>query len=188
MKNPKDPPRIREAVGVYFDGQHLDHAIQELVGAGFDHSEIGILAGEYTVQQSLGDVYERANEFAASPKAPCTAFVANRRDDDTVHAWLGSLVFYGATTAAGAAVASAAVLGGAVAAAASGAAAIGAAGALMGLIIHKSDAQYLEEQIDDGHLLLFVRAHDAEHEAKALQILAKNCAYEPKVYDVAPCR
>jgi len=179
---------VREAVGIYFDAQHLEKAIGKLVDAGFERSEIGLLAGEYTVQTALGDVYTRTNEFSSSQNAPCTAFVTNRRDDDTVHAWLGSLMFYGATTAAGAAVASAAVLGGAVLAATSGAAAIGAAGALMGLIIHKSDAQYLEEQVDEGHLLLFVRTRDAEHEKKAMQILAENSAYEPKVYEVATCR
>ena len=84
--------------------------------------------------------------------------------------------------------ASAAILGGAVVAAASGVAAIALAGAVMGLIIHQSDADFLDEQVDEGHILLFVRTRDAERAAKAIDILKRNCAFEPKVYSVPACR
>jgi hypothetical protein len=179
---------VRETVGIFFDVDHLKAAIDELVDEGFSRSEIGLLAGEHTVQRALGDFYVRTNEFASSAKAPCTAFVGNESVDDTLHALLGGLFFYGVTTAAGAAVASAAVLGGAALAAVSGVAAVGAAGAAMGLIIHKSDANYLEEQVDEGHLLLFVRTNDVEREQEAIAILSRHGAYDAKVYSVAACR
>lgn len=186
MARRSDEPTVQEAVGVFFDVDHLKAAIEELVESGFDRSEIGLLAGEHTVRRALGNFYTATNEFAANPKAPCTAFVADRADDDTFHALLGGLFFYGATAAAGAVVASAAILGGAVIAAASGVAAIGVAGTVMGLIIHKSDSDFLDEQIDEGHLLLFVRTNDAGRGASAVKILAEHGAYEPKVYTV-PC-
>ena len=49
---------------------------------------------------------------------------------------------------------------------------------MLALIIHESDADYLEEQVDEGHLLLFVRTRDAEREAKAVEILSKHCAFD----------
>lgn len=52
-----DPPPIREAVGIFFDTKNLREAIDELVSSGFDRAELGLLAGEYTVKQSLGDLY-----------------------------------------------------------------------------------------------------------------------------------
>jgi hypothetical protein len=187
MSNEQATQEVRETVGIFFETDHLKAAIDELLAAGFSRSEIGLLAGEHTVRQALGDFYVHTNEFAASPKAPCTAFVADESVDDTLHALLGALFFYGVTTASGAAVASAAVLGGAALAAVSGVAAIGVAGAAMGLIIHKSDANYLEEQVDEGHLLLFVRTNDAEREQKAISILSRHGAYDAKGYSVAAC-
>jgi hypothetical protein len=179
---------VQEAVGVFFDVDHLKAAIDDLVKAGFDQSEIGLLASEYTVREALGDFYTATNEFATGPKAPCTAFVADRADDDTFHALLGGLFFYGTTTAAGALVASAAILGGAVIGAAAGVAAIGAAGAVMGLLIRKSDSDFLDEQVDEGHLLLFVRTSNAERGEAAVRILSEHSAYDPKVYTVAASR
>lgn len=101
-----------------------------------------------------------------------------------MHAWLGSLFFAGATTAAGAAVVSAAVLGGALLAAATGAAAIGGVGAAMALILRESDAEHLEQQVDEGHLLLFVRVRDAAAEQRAIDILSRHSAYDARVHSV----
>ena len=95
---------VREAVGVFFDAGKLQAAIDELLSAGFDHAQIGLLAGEHTVRQALGHLYTDANESAGSPEAPRVAFVRSGSIGDALHAWLGSLFFAGATTAAGMAV------------------------------------------------------------------------------------
>jgi hypothetical protein len=181
-------PQVQEAVGVFFEADHLKATIEDLIKAGFDRSEVGLLASEHTVRQDLGDFYTKTNEFADSPNAPCTAFVADRADDDTIHALVGGLFFYGATVAAGAVVASAAILGGAVVAAAAGVAAVGAAGSVMGLLIHQSDSDFLDEQVDEGHLLLFVRTTDAERGATAIRILSEHSAFAPKIYTVEASR
>lgn len=188
MTTKADEPQVQEAIGVFFDVDHLQAAIKDLVDSGFDRSEIGLLASEHAVREDLGDFYTATNEFADSPKAPCTAFVADRADDDTLHALLGGLFFYGTTVAAGAVVASAAILGGAVIAAAAGVAAVGAAGSVMGLLIHQSDAEFLDEQVDEGHLLLFARTNNAERGDAAVRILAEHSGFAPKVYTVAACR
>jgi hypothetical protein len=53
----------------------------------------------------------------------------------------------------------------------------------MSAIIHESDAEYLEEQVDEGHLLLFVRTQGADEEAKAVDILSRHGAFQAKVYE-----
>jgi outer membrane lipoprotein SlyB len=73
------------------------------------------------------------------------------------------------------------VLGGALLAAVTGAAAIGAVGAVLALIIHESDAEELEEQVEQGHLLLFVRTRDEALEERAVEILRKHTPIEVKV-------
>jgi hypothetical protein len=184
MKKDKGNSRkIREAVGVFEQESQLREAIEELKSRGFRPEEIGLLAGEYTVRQSLGDFYTQTNLLANSPDTPNSIFVAKESMGDTVHAYLGSLFFAGTTVAAGLAVASAAVLGGGLVAAVAGSAAIGGIGAALELIIHESDAEELEQQVDEGHLLLFVRARDATHEQLAVEILNRHSPIEVRVVD-----
>jgi hypothetical protein len=175
---------IREAVGVFFDATHLKEAIADLLASGFGRDTLGLLAGEYTVQQSLGDVYARTNEFHDSPNAPATAFVKKESMGDTMHALAGGLFFAGSTAAMGALVASAAVLGGTLLLAVTGAVAVGSAGALLGTLIHQSDAEYLEQQVDEGHLLLFVRVKEPAEERRALDILSKHAGYDARIHEV----
>jgi len=174
---------VREAVGIFFDSEHLHDAVDELVSSGFNFDDIGLLAGQYTVKQRLGEFYNEVNKSADTSEGPSTAFVAEKSMGDTVHAFLGTLFFVGTTAASGAVVASAAVLGGSLIPAVAGAAALGAIGGALSLIIHQSDAEHLEEQVDEGHLLLFVRTEDAAEETKAVDILSRHGAFEAKVYE-----
>ncbi|MEZ5489152.1 MAG: hypothetical protein R3F50_02390 [Gammaproteobacteria bacterium] len=184
MSEPSTIAPIREAVGIFFGSEKLEETIQDLQDAGFQHDEIGLLAGKFTVRQKLGHLYEEINEDSADPEAPDTAFVAKKSVGDTVHALVGTLYMTGAAVAGGAVVASAGILGGAVAAAAATTAVFSGIGALLAVIIHESDAEYLEEQVDEGHLLLFVRTRDEEKEKLALEILSRHAAYDPRVYTV----
>jgi hypothetical protein len=176
-------PTIREAVGAFVDVDKVHEAIDELLAAGFHHEELGLLAGEKTVRQSLGEFYEQTNEFSQSDEAPTTAFVARESIGDTVHALIGTLFFAGSTVAAGAAVVSAAVLGGGILAAITGTAAIGAVGTVLGMIIRQSDAEELEQQVEEGHLLLFVRTRDRDRELKAVETLQKHTPIEVRLVD-----
>lgn len=182
MKHEAKKGLVREAVGIFFDADSLHAAVDELVAAGLSYDRFGLLAGEYTVRQRLGDYYTRINESAESESGPRTAFVAEESMGDTVHAFLGSLFFVGTTLASGAVVASAAILGGGLLAALGGAAALGGVAAAMALTLREGDAEYLEQQVDEGHLLLFVRTDDAEYERQALDILSKHGAYDAKIY------
>ena len=176
-----DSALVREAVGAFVDADKVHEAIDELLRSGFHHEELGLLAGEFTVRQSLGEFYAQTNRFAESAEAPTTAFVAKESMGDTVHALIGTLFFAGSTVAAGAAVASAGILGGGLLAAVTGAAAIGGVGALLGLIIHESDAEALEQQVEEGHLLLFARVTDPVREELAVQILQRHTPIEVRV-------
>ena len=105
-----------------------------------------------------------------------------------MHALLGTLYMTGAAVAGGAVVGSAGILGGAVAAAAATTAVFAGIGALLAGIIHESDAEYLEEQVDEGHLVLFVRTKDAEQEQRALEILKQHAAFDPRIHTVKPAK
>jgi len=171
---------IREAVGIFSKTDDLQRAIDDLLAAGFERTEFGLLAGEFTVKQQLGDFYTSINEYSGTVSAPNTAFVHKESVGDTVHALLGSLYLIGGTTMVGGAVITAGVLGGAMLPAAAGIVAVGAVGAIIGMVIHQSDAEYLEEHVNAGNLVFFVRLKDAGQEALATAILAKHCNFDIK--------
>jgi hypothetical protein len=172
-------------VGIFMDAEHLDRAMRELLAAGFERDELGLLASEHAVQQKLGGVYTRIDEIKDAPHASETAFVKNKSVEDTMHGLTGGLYFVGGTAAMGAVVASSAVLGGPLAVAIAAAVAVGAVGALVGGIIRKSDADYLREQVDEGRLLLFVRGlGDTASAERAMEIMSRHAAADVKLCKV----
>ena len=91
-------------------------------------------------------------------------------------------MYVGATAAAGAIV----ITGGTLAAAIAAAAVAGGAGGLIGSILAKwvgdRQAQYLQEQLNHGGLLLWVRTWDAGDEKRAVEILAKHSGRDVHVH------
>jgi outer membrane lipoprotein SlyB len=75
-------------------------------------------------------------------------------------------------------------LGGALLAAIGGIVGVGVVGALAAMMIHQSDAEYLQQQVDEGHILLFVRMADSSREQQAMNILTRNSAVDVKMYEV----
>jgi hypothetical protein len=176
---------VREVAGIFFDGAHLKAAVLDLESAGFDHEQISLLASEFAVEKSLGDLYTRPTEHPDPDRAPATAFVLKNAMGDTFRSLGGGLFFAGSTAALGALVASTAIFGGALLPAVTGAVAVGTVGALTAsMIIHRNDAEYLEEQIEEGHLLLFVRASDHASETQAVKILTDHSGFDVKIYEV----
>jgi len=175
---------LQEAVGIFFGSEPLRAAVEDLLASGFDRSQIGLLAGEFTVKDKLGDIYAELNESADDPSAPRTKFILKEAGTDTVHSLFGGLFLAGIAAGGGAVVASAAVLGGALAPAVAGVAAVASIGAVFSRILHQSDAEHLEEEIEKGNLLLLVRALDAAQEKSAVDILRKHSGYDVHICTV----
>ncbi|MDQ2076014.1 hypothetical protein [Marinimicrobium sp. ABcell2] len=175
---------VREVIGIFFDQNHLKAAINDLHASGFNTGQIGLLASEYAVEESLGDLYTRINEPREEVAPPHMTFVRKTSVGDTFHALGGGLFFVGSTAALGAVVASAAVFGGALVAGVAAAVTVGTIGAVLGRIIHQSDAEYLEQQVDEGNLLLFIRADTREDEDRAIRILSKHSGFDARVHEV----
>ena len=188
MATSNSEPSIREAVGIFFNADHLKEAIKALLASGFTPVELGLLASEQVVERSLGDFYTRTNEDPDSPKAPAIAFVGRESSAETASTLGGSLFFVGTSGVMGAVVASSAVLGGALFAAIGGIVGVGIVGALVAKIIHQSDADYLQQQVDEGHILLFVRMADSAKEQQAIDVLTRHSGVDVKMYEVPAAR
>ena len=184
MATSENEAATREAVGIFRDAKHLKDAIKDLRTSGFEPEELALLASAQVVERSLGDLYARTNASADSPQAPAVAFIGRESDGETASALGGSLFFVGTSGVMGAVVASAAVLGGAVFAAIGGIVGLGVVGALVANIIHQSDAEHLQQQVDEGHILLFVRITDADREQQAMNVLIRHCGVDVKMYEI----
>lgn len=175
---------VHEVVATFFDAPKLEKAVSDLIEAGFPEAQISMVAGEHTVGNTLGAHYRKAEEEHQEPGAPKTAFVAKESVGDAVHGLFGGFFFTGASVAAGAVVATAGALGSPIIAGLAAAAAVGGVGAVALNQIGKSEAEYLQEEIDRGHLLLFVRILDRNQEATATEIVQRHSGFEPHVIKV----
>lgn len=173
---------IREAVGVFHDEKTLQDAADELMISGFDRSFLSILAGHRTIEKTLGHRYERVADLEDEPGLPRLAYIGPDSRTEAMGAISGGLAYVGAIAAAGSVVAS----GGAIASVILAAAAVGGAGGLIGAalarFIGRHHARYLEDHIDHGGILLWVRTMDEAHEKRAVEILTRHSADDVHVH------
>ena len=175
----RDKTAVTEAVAVFHDVSDLDAAVEELRAAGFDKDDISLLATEEAVNRKLGHRYERVEELEDDPAAPRVAYRTRASLGESEDRLIGSLTYLPAVVAAGTVVASAGV----VAAAVTGTA---IAGALIGTVLShwldQSHAEHLQEQLDRGGLLLWVRTPDPETQQRALAILTRHSAHDVHIH------
>jgi hypothetical protein len=173
---------IREAVGVFLDADTLQAAIDELLESGFDRAHLSLLASESTVESKLGHRYEKVADAEDDAFVPRTAYVSPEALGDAEGGLVGALLYVGGTAAAGAVVASGGTLAAVIAAAALAGGAGGLVGSLLARWLDRRHAHYLQEQLDRGGLLLWVRTVDAEHERRALEILGRHSGRDVHVH------
>jgi hypothetical protein len=176
--------KIREAVGVFHDEKTLQSAVDGLLIAGFDQSHLSLLAGERTVETKLGHRYEKVAELEDDPEVPTKAFDDIDSRTEGKAAIVGGLFYVGAVAAAGIIVAS----GGTAAAALIAAALAGGGGGLIGAglaqFIEHRHAHRLQEQLDHGGLLLWVRTLAVDDERRAIEVLRAHGADDVHVHDL----
>ena len=165
---------VCEVVGVFHATEDFEAAIDELLSSGFDRAQLSLLASERAIEDKLNYRYTRVAELADDPTVPRTAYVSTAAVGDAQGALIGGLTYVGATSAIGAVVMS----GGALAATLIAAIVAGGAGTLLGSILARLVGQHhaanLNEHIEKGGLLLWVRAWELAEEALAISILRKH--------------
>lgn len=173
---------VREAVGIFDRADDMQAAIDELLTSGFHRAELSLLASEQAVDQKLEQQYKKVAALADDPTVLRTAYVSPEAIGGAQGGLIGGLMYVGAAVAGGAIV----VSGGTLLAALSAAAMTGGLGGFAGAILAKwvgdHQAQYLQDQIDRGGLLLWVRTQDVDDEKRAVEILRKHSGTEVHVH------
>lgn len=177
-------PVIREAVAAFTTAANMEAAIDELLSSGFARAEISLLAASDTVRQKLGHAFVSTRDLEDDADVPTTAYVARESIGDAEGALIGGLMYVGAFLAFAPIVASGGAIGAAIIAAALGGGGGAAIGAVLGALIGKKHANYLEEQLERGGILLWVRTRDTAHEARATEILLRHSGQDVHVHGV----
>jgi hypothetical protein len=182
MMSAQDNGDVREAVGVFDTADALQDAIDELQSSGFDLADLSLMTSEQAVEEKLGHRYQKVTELEDDSQVPRTSYIAPESIGEAQGALVGGLFYVGAIGAAGLIFASGGTMAAAIAAAAAAGGAGGLLGALLGKLIGDHHAQLLQEQLDRGGLLLWVRTWDADHEASAVDILKKHSGRDVHVH------
>ncbi len=175
---------VHEAVGVFKDAKSLQAALDDLQSHGFMRQELSVLSNEQTVYEKLGHLYKRVQDVEDDPRVPRTIFIPNETMGEAIGTAIGLPLYVAATTAAGVVIAS----GGTLLTAISGALAAGVGGASIGSIfaafIAKHHAEYIENQIEHGGLLLWVHLRSSHMEESAQDILRKHSAHDVHIHEI----
>lgn len=167
----KDPSSVREAVAVFTTTESLQGAIDDLQNSGFDRAALSLLAGEKTIDEKLGHTYRKVAKLEDDPAVPRTYYVSPESIGGAEGALVGSLLYVGALAAAGAVVASGGTLAATIAATAISGGVGGLIGSVLAKLVGNHHAMYLQDQLDHGGLLLWVRVWNPEEETRAIEIL-----------------
>ena len=177
--------QIREAVGMFESAESLQSAVDELESSGFNRAELSLLASEDAINEKLGHAYRKNTELEDDPDAPRVAYISTETTGDAEGALIGGPLYVAAMTAAGIMIAS----GGPIAATIAATIAAGGGGAAIGSVLaamlDKHHADYLQQHINHGGLLLWVRTRDADHEKRAQHILSKHSAHDVHIHGIS---
>lgn len=176
--------RLHEVVGVFFEADSLEKAIEQLREAGFNNDRLGLLAHSDAVSGKLDHLYEKVGDTPGTSAEH--RFVEKRSSKSSANAFLGGLGTIASAAASGAIVASAAIVGGPVGAAIAGVLVVGGIGAVASTVISETDSQHLQTYLEEGHLLLFVRTIGTEEEAKAKEVMSRFSGVDTMVLEFDP--
>jgi len=173
---------IPEAVGVFDDVDALYAAIDELQSSGFDRALLSMVADEEVVREKLGSSFWRVDQLEDDPDIPRKPYFAEESYGAVEGMLVGLPLYVGAVATAGVLITPAGSLLTAVAASAL----VGGAGAAIGSFlawrVGDRHAEYLQNQIRHGGLVLWVRTFDQERERRAVEILRRHSGRDVHVH------
>ncbi|MEX2615496.1 MAG: hypothetical protein WD767_05325 [Alphaproteobacteria bacterium] len=172
----------RELVGLFHEAEDLEQAISKLTSSGWDHAELSLLAqgGLLSPDHVVEDTHDIAENSGVERQSPVSETDVRQ----------GRTLMTGMAGVAAAFLASGATImtgGGALAAIVGAAAAGGGAAAVteaLGWRVGSGRAAFLQEQIEQGGILLWVKIRAPEEEQLAANILADCGGTEIHVHEM----
>jgi len=176
---------VREAVGVFDDAKSLQSVFDELLVSGqFRRDDISLLATDKAIEEKLGYKPKTSEEAAEDPAAPRTIPIMPEEVGNAKGMMIGGFLYLGAIGAAGAVVGTGGTLAALIGAAAAGGGVGATVGGGLSRWLDRKHAERLQDQIERGALVLWVRTADESQEQAALDILKKHGAEDAHIHEL----
>ena len=176
--------KVKEAVGIFRDAATLEKAVDELEVSGFDRAAMSVLGTDPQAKEQVERFYRSVRDIEDSTRAPHSSFVSSDSLTEGEAAAFGLPIYVGGIAGAAAVAATGGALALAIAAAFVGGAAGAGLGAIFTAAIARHRAVDVQEQVDKGGLVLWVRVPDAEAEKRAVAVLNKVGAGDVHVHAI----
>jgi hypothetical protein len=177
--------RVREVAGIFYSRARVNEAVDELLRAGFDRADIDIIGNLEDVRAKLGNVYVAAQELPDVPDVPRRPFFAREDISLAVAVIAGSVGAACAMGAAFAIVASGVESTYAGAIAATVGALVGTFGSLLvAQFIKGKHRPDIDPMLEAHGIVLWVRVHTPEQEAKAQRILVQHGGDAVRIHEI----
>ena len=175
---------IREAAGIFRSREALEVTIDELLVSGFERSDVDIMGDIDAVRSMLGSVFLPVEEIADQPNVPRRALVTRDDQELTTIGAFQTLFTVGAFAAAMTIVATGGTFALALAGAAAAGTLSGTLGAAIANAIGKKHSDEIEDALQSGGIVLWVRVRTPELEERALEILRRHGAEGVRVHEI----
>ena len=173
----------REVVGLFTSVEDLQAAIRDLEGTAFPRQDISVMGTRGDLERTFGSKTVTPDLAMDNADTPRQAPARPEEQTIGVAAMVGGTAYVGAMAmalAAGAvtfpAIVGAAVLGGVGG---------GTVGAILSKVLGNRYNRHIEEQLEKGGLLLWVRTPTPEREDLAKQLMIARGGYDVHVQDIA---
>jgi len=175
-KMTSDKRTICEVVGVFDDYKHMESAIDDLELSGFNRANISVLGSQKAVEEKFGSPNVNVDILEDNPEAPRSPDIKKEEmgwgqgllvSGGLISGVVAAIIASGGVAVPG--VVTTIVIGGA-----SGT----AIGAVLAKMLGDKYAEFFQDQIDNGGLVLWVNTPKVGMEIKAEQILKEHNAHD----------
>ena len=172
---------IQEVVGVFSSAEDLQDTIRDLEGTAFPRQDISVMGSRDELVEAFGE--KTVNPLMAMDDDSTPREAPARPEEETIGAaaLVGIPAYVGAMglALASGAVAFPAIIGAAIIGGIGG----GSVGVVLNKLFGTRATRHIEEQIQKGGLLLWVRAPDEKRQSLAMQIMRNHNAHDVHVAD-----
>lgn len=164
-----------EAVAVFHDVANFQAAVDDLLNHGhFDHADLSVLASERAVLDKLGRPYVSTRDLEDDPDVPRVGYIPDETVGNAKGGLIAASAYFPAVLGSLAVISAGATVPMAIAAAVLAGGTGAAIGGALARLVGREHAWHMQQHLDHGGLLLWVRTNGAEQERAALQTLRRH--------------
>ncbi|RCK50364.1 MULTISPECIES: hypothetical protein [Thalassospira] len=178
----------RQIIGVFDNADHMHNTVLALQEAGFRQDDMSLIANEHTINEKLGQFYQKTDDLEKDPSTPKIAYTSPDPTGDAQGALIGTPMYVAAFTAAGVMIAAGGPMAATIAAIVGASGAGAALGGVMTKLFGTQNSDKIQQKLETGGLLLVVRCDTDTTEEKAREILSQQNNADIFSYDPANIR